>query len=421
MKQYFMNCDLLSTCKECHDLLFIQSDAENGEDSLQLTKVYQGCARCSALFSPLTIVTVCIVLLEKVILPVSLCGTPTTLLSVLFRVDLPSCDVLSWISLLNAILLVTIVTILAYVVSFAYQKHQAVIVKLTCAVIYAIPLILLFLALAVRIAHALGIVVVDLFTVVWVMWSTTGSIVSLTFFVESSSTSLENALVSWRNTAIIIVAVAGSFCLLLLSEGSLYAFFLLMIGWDILAVYWIWGPIRLMLDHHKYFSNNFLLEQPQIQNEIDLLREIAKDRRRDILMGIDTKDLDNVLEDVTSTCEEQFLSAKRMLELPPGLSYQYQTGPHRFGVTGTMGVLDIVLLGVLLGLAAKRPGLCVVFACYIAALVGAAAATLQSIVGQNTVPALPAALGICLITFVLCHAISLQNFVDQVVSLGLYF
>jgi hypothetical protein len=356
-------------------------------------------------------------------MPVSLCGTHTTLAALLLRMFSSSCTVTSWSSLLNAALLLLLVIALSYIMAFSYVKQHNTVIKITCALVYIFPLALFLFALTIRAVHFLNIVAIDYFSFVFILWSLSGSVVFLVFFVEASSPLHKEVLQEWRNKSIIVVAIAAVFCFLLLSEGTLYCFFALVTLWDVLAVYWRWGPIRLMLEHRQRHKERTLAEQPQLLHEVSRIRQVARRRQRELLSG-------RRPEAVQAAVGTKDMLAME-LELPPGLSYRYRSCPPGEGegegeevVECDLGLLDVVLLGVVVGLAAKRPGMSAALGCFVASLLGASAATLHSAVreGGREVPALPAALGTCLVVYSLCCLlVPLQSFIDTTVGHGIYF
>ena len=131
------------------------------------------------------------------------------------------------------------------------------------------------------------------------------------------------------------------------------------------------------------------------------LREVARARLRDKLIGRPLSDVDDVL-----TAEPTSVEAL------PGL------------VLHTMycdlGVMDIVFLGVLVGLAAKTPGVTAAAGCLVSALVAAMFVSLHSIAERRPVPALPVALGLTASLYVLLRVLSLNECIGSLVERGLY-
>ena len=370
----------------------------------------------TAFYFPISVVTITTMLIMKVLLPLSLCGTRTTPVSLLFDRDMKdSCMLLSVSSIVNASVLLLLVIILSYSIAFAYLAGYSVLIKAFCALLYFLSLSVFNYAIVIKIIHLLNITVVDWITLVFFLWSLPVSIVLVVYFIESKLETIDNAVQLWRNKAIIVVAVSAVFCFSLLSEGTLYFIFLLMTAWDLVAVNWGWGPIRLMIDHQNRRKAVILEEQPHSLSDMNLVMELAKSRQRDILAGRTPRNVDDALDEV----DLQYKRTRRnALQLPRGLSYQVFL---ESGVNCDLGVMDIILLGVTVGLAAKRPGTSVMFASHLAALIGASTATLQSISTKNTVPALPAALGTCFVVYVVCRVIKLQTFIDTIVDSDIYF
>lgn len=372
--------------------------------------------QCGWFIGPISVVTGSTMLLMKVILPITTCGIRSTPLFLITHSSISlACRVFSLSSLLNAVILLNMAVLSSYIIAIAYLRRHFIMIKAFCCLLYLVPLTLFQYTLIVRIIHVLDIEVVDWLTFAFFLWSWPVTIVCIVFIIEPKSMMMKCDVQGWRNKAVIFVAISAVFSFLMLSEGVLLCFFVLVTAWDLLAVNWSWGPIRLMLDHQNEHKAVILQEQPQGLREIEIVLELATRRQRALLLGGTAEDVDHALDRVAGVSSE---AESAVLPLPQGLSYQAEAVDD---TSCEMGLLDIVVLGIVVGLAAKRPGISPMIACHVAALVGAMAATLHSIIATRTVPALPAALGTCLVIYGLCWLTSLQFFIDKALDSMVYF
>lgn len=163
-----------------------------------------------------------------------------------------------------------------------------------------------------------------------------------------------------RNVCILWTCISISWLLFSLSEITLGIFSFLMILWDIFAVTHPSGPISYLLYQRKswiYMSEPFP-------------------------------------------------------DLPAGLSYK--TPSYELG-TG-----DIIFLGVLVGRGGMTHDPYTTICCVYAVLMGYVLACVHSIVMKKTVPALPAALGIGILFYILCRFFQPQLMISLLIQRGLY-
>jgi hypothetical protein len=99
-------------------------------------------------------------------------------------------------------------------------------------------------------------------------------------------------------------------------------------------------------------------------------------------------------------------------DLPAGLSYK--TSYYELG-TG-----DIIFLGVLVGRGGMTHDFYTTICCVHAVLMGYILACIHSIIMKKTVPALPAALGIGILFYILCRVFCPQEMISQLIQRGLY-
>jgi hypothetical protein len=191
---------------------------------------------------------------------------------------------------------------------------------------------------------------------------------SLVFIVWNISISTSFVIlhedIEWArvsNTALLLVSVSASFMLSCLDEVTLWLFVGSVVLWDVFAVYHPMGPIN----------------------------KILRQRQEWIYMG-------------------------DPLDLPRGLVYV-----TRYFELGT---LDIVMLGVLAGRGAiaATGSPCTFLSGVVAVLVGFMTTCMHSIVKQRTVPALPAAMSIGVIVYILCRVLDIQVMMSSIIEKGLY-
>jgi hypothetical protein len=165
---------------------------------------------------------------------------------------------------------------------------------------------------------------------------------------------------SLHNGCILWTCLSISWLLFSLSEITIGLFVLLMILWDLFAVTHPLGPISLILSY-----------------------------------------------------KQQWLyMAETSPQLPHGLTYK--TTFYELG-TG-----DIIFLGVLIGRGCMTHEIFTTICCVSAVLMGVILACLHSIVMKKTVPALPGALGVGLVIYLLCRVLNPQHLMTEIIQRGLY-
>jgi hypothetical protein len=133
-----------------------------------------------------------------------------------------------------------------------------------------------------------------------------------------------------------------------------------MMIWDLFAVSHPWGPISLILSHRQHWI---------------YMAEIYAD-------------------------------------IPSGLTYKT---PYY-----ELGSGDIIFLGVLIGRGAMTHEIYTIICCLSAIMMGVIFACFHSIVMKKTVPALPSALGVGLVIYLLCRLFNPQHLMTQLIHRGLY-
>jgi hypothetical protein len=162
-----------------------------------------------------------------------------------------------------------------------------------------------------------------------------------------------------QNIVVLACAVAGAWMFLSLREGEVWMFSGLMVLWDIFAVNSRMGPINIIIHTRQHW----------------------------IYMG------------------EEF-------DMPPGLTYRSEDGFE-------LGTGDIIFYGLLVG-RSMLMSYATLFSSILAILVGFVLTALYTIRIGRTVPALPVAMTIGVVVYVLVSVLNIQLMMTEFISRGFY-
>lgn len=253
---------------------------------------------------------------------------------------------------LLSLFLCILVILLTYSFMIIFLFKKQFYLNLLCGISFILPCCLLTYAITIQFCIYLQIPL-DFFTFFFLLWNL---IVAIPFFLFNNFIHIH----IFRNICIIYTSISISWIIFSLSEITIGIFCLLMILWDIFAVFHPLGPINIILKQRQYW----------------------------------------------------IYMAQSTIDIPNGLSYK--TSNYELG-TG-----DIIFLGVLIGRGCMTREVYTIVCCISAVIMGYIVACIQSISMKRTVPALPGALGIGLLVYILCRVFNPQNFINDMIHNCIY-
>lgn len=252
----------------------------------------------------------------------------------------------------DVIILIIIVILITYLFMFIFLNKKKILLYLLCSLAFNIPSTLLTFVIIIKFSNIL-MIPIDYFTLFIILWNV---FICIPFIILNEDLNC-NLL---RNICILYTSISISWLIFSLNELTILLFIILMILWDIFAVYHPYGPISIIMSqrqHWIYMSESYI-------------------------------------------------------EIPNGLSYitsNYQLG------TG-----DIIFLGVIIGRGSMTRQVYTIISCIQSILMGYIIACLHSIIVKRTVPALPSALFIGVLIYIICRLINPQHLITLVLQQGLY-
>ena len=115
---------------------------------------------------------------------------------------------------------------------------------------------------------------------------------------------------------------------------------------------------------------------------------------------------------ILSTRQYWIYNSEKFVDLPNGLTYI--TSYYELG-TG-----DIIFLGVIIGKGGMTHEIYTIICCISSIIIGYMITCIHSIIVKRTVPALPSALCIGIIFYIICRLIHPQQMITQFIEKGLY-
>jgi hypothetical protein len=219
---------------------FPDSSLDNVETSYVYSKFVYKCKQVTTLVYPLTLSFLVIFVIVK-FFKMSICGG-FPLGNLLSENEI--CCVFCVNTIISSLILISGVIVLTYLFMLAYTSRNLSSMHIICAIFYGSPVALLSLFFSIEIAR-LSNIPIDVFTIALIMWNIQ---IILPYIIISER--FERCI---ENSITLLCSVATTWILISLSEGVVWGFCVLMVLWDIFAVYHPCGPLGIIIRTRQHW------------------------------------------------------------------------------------------------------------------------------------------------------------------------